>query len=1272
VLPTRAQILVLLVLGGLLVSSPASAQYDVYFRGRVIREDGSVPDHGVTVQRVCYGLQQPIREGTTSRKTGEYVVRLYVNELGQVYAGMGAFASLPCSLEASASGFVSSRLDLTDRRITLRPRLPDIVLTPKSHSVTLEIYPAAGMPRGASRNWQLAVKRLTTRDWDGAEAPLRAVVQTAPRFGPAWAALGNVCLRQGKIEEARRVLERAVELDPKQLSPYQMLAQTQADLKDWRAVAATTERLVAADSKHVYVEAYLLSAAALYQLRDYDQALVRINDAVRLDRLRELKRAAYIRGLILEAKGDYAAAEKELRSYLAENPRAKEAAAVNERIANLGKGPPADLSAELSSLDLSLAATGEAPVPGGIKAFSTIAQLDGTPSPHDFFLEYCRAITAGSPSQPNRTREAREELSSFISAVGALESMGERSERGKLIRLSTAGDAEVRKTRAILAELGWKLLAKGEGYSIEAVGQHNDGLRQRALVGLGVEELDLRSALRERREFTFEIPNETARLVGGAAWSVLLKGVPEANGGPAEIFIRDWRFARVYSGLGGMDPDSASALVSAVGLANLIVKYSALTSAYADAVEISGKRVAVPGGVRAEPVWAKLLGASPQAIKPFLRALFEKDQGRLLAFYHDLAQADAPHQQFFTQTTERAEGFYKWYRDSAPPPGSILASKGWQQKILQSLRIDASGKVLFPGGREAWGTSSETDDEILLRRAPLEALAAVALLEQQRGTPVSRPAAQLLARHYGEWRSLFPYFDKLPGLEEPAFRALEDFAAEAARAPDLQRNLLLGEWHSLVQLIVLGSQAGSLTASQAERAFRQACTALRPPNPSAAALAVVRVIAGGDAGLDESLASRLLRLNGPRREAFEDLKKLQDVPRLGGLELEPDATKTLEALSGAVYAAMLDPGYLLVAEDRQLLRRHRFVTGDSQGALFPESSLTVSNGPSGCNFEGGFASFQEAAQPLGSRTVGTRLLEAHQTAALPAQASGPLQEASGGTETAPAAGGDLVFQARGRVVEVYATVTDNRGRYVDNLNAGQFTILEESEARPVSAFESYMAGVSVALVFDTTGSMESTLPRLKSAALQLLDELRPVDSAAVYTFNDTVTALLPFTEDKEAAKRAILKLHAYGVTALYEALVRVNHDLAARPGKKVIVVFTDGADNASMVSSDLAIERAKERGIPIYTIAQGEALSHPELVAELNHISRSTGGTPFLIRSMSDMAEVFAKISQDLKHGYLVVFRPSPGENRVWRKIEVVLSGSKGLQVRAREGYYVE
>ncbi|MEI9974220.1 MAG: hypothetical protein WDO73_20520 [Ignavibacteriota bacterium] len=167
----------------------------------------------------------------------------------------------------------------------------------------------------------------------------------------------------------------------------------------------------------MYVEAPFLSALALYQLHDYDAALARANDAIRFDKLRELPRAEYVLGLILDAKGDFAGAEQHLRNYLRQNPKAQDIAQVNQRLAHLGEAPKVDLATELTPLDLRAASAGEAPVPGGIKAFATVAQMKGAPSPDDFFLEYCRAITDGGPLAVKPTKEASDEIRSFISTI---------------------------------------------------------------------------------------------------------------------------------------------------------------------------------------------------------------------------------------------------------------------------------------------------------------------------------------------------------------------------------------------------------------------------------------------------------------------------------------------------------------------------------------------------------------------------------------------------------------------------------------------------------------------------------------------------------------------------------------------------------------------------------------------------------------------------------------------------------------------------------------
>jgi len=403
----------------------------------------------------------------------------------------------------------------------------------------------------------------------------------------------------------------------------------------------------------------------------------------------------------------------------------------------------------------------------------------------------------------------------------------------------------------------------------------------------------------------------------------------------------------------------------------------------------------------------------------------------------------------------------------------------------------------------------------------------------------------------------------------------------------------------------------------------------------------------------------LLRLDEERRAAFERVLKLQNVP-----QLSDNPENMAAALSGIVYAASLDPDGLLVNADTNLLRKHQFVA--QRPAVFSSVALVPSS--SGAYLTGGLMNLGDLAK---------HFAPAGKSVAL----STPRDQASG---SAPASGGSSAaiatdlppiqadFKVSGRLVEVSATVTDSRGRYVDNLARGDFTIIDERNPQSITAFEPQSNEVSCVLLLDTTGSMQFALPALKNAALRLIGELRPEDSVAVYNFSDAVTELQPFTTDKAAAKRAVLRTQAYGDTALYDALARVGQDLVGHAGKKVIVLFTDGKDNASTLNPDAAIQRAKANGVPIYTIAQGEAIGHKDLLDQLAGISKATGGEAFVIEKPSEIGRVFDKVSEDLTHGYLLSFQPPPAASAAWRPIQVTVSGPRGLKVRAREGYYPE
>lgn len=717
-----------------------------------------------------------------------------------------------------------------------------------------------------------------------------------------------------------------------------------------------------------------------------------------------------------------------------------------------------------------------------------------------------------------------------------------------------------------------------------------------------------------------------------------------------------------------MGADAAAAVVGGIGLRASVTRYADVLWPYAGAFAVSNGAVVVPGGPQAEPAWTKLVGASPHAPPAFFRALIEKDHGNLLSFYYELSRVDAAHQRFFTTDPQRAASFYSWYRGSGEVRRGQMRKVGaWRVDVFQNLPLDQAGHVRFPGGGRAWTASAPPDDDVLLGLGSLEALVPMARIEERRGVPLDQESASLLASHYAEWKFLFPYFEELPGLGKAEFQALAAFSGAAAKSRPPIRNQMLGIWHSMVELIVLATQVGSLDPAAGAQSFRQASEALLATDYPARALDVLRKMAGGGPDVEKAVAD-MLRLSGDRRLAFDRVRALQPAPRIAALQGTAEPAGTLAALSGLVYAALLGPDYLVVSEDPLLTLKHQFVRPPDGSPLFPASELVLDSTAPGTYFVGGFMQFRELAQLLARAPEPAEI-----SPRIPGESTasgGSPRARSEDSETVLTKDAEAVFRTNARLVEVYATVTDNRGRHVDDLGPDQFAVFDNGKELPVAAFESRVSAVSCALLLDTTASMQAALPALKATALKLLGELRPIDSVAIYSFSDSVTALQPFTTDKNAAARAVLRTRAFGKTALYDALTRVSREVAGRAGKKVIVVFTDGADNLSALTSETALRRAKALGVPVYTIAQGDALESPDLLKQLANLSKATGGVGFTIHSTTEIENVFESITEDLMHGYLLAFQPPASEDRTWRPIEVKMRSPRGHKIRARAGYY--
>jgi Ca-activated chloride channel family protein len=265
------------------------------------------------------------------------------------------------------------------------------------------------------------------------------------------------------------------------------------------------------------------------------------------------------------------------------------------------------------------------------------------------------------------------------------------------------------------------------------------------------------------------------------------------------------------------------------------------------------------------------------------------------------------------------------------------------------------------------------------------------------------------------------------------------------------------------------------------------------------------------------------------------------------------------------------------------------------------------------------------------------------------------------------------FRVDVRLVEVYATVFDHKGQYVDGLRRDNFEVQDEGKPQEIAGFETESGALSCAILLDTSGSMAQALPRVKNSIVKLIDELDPRDSVAVYGFNERLVVRQEYTTDRDMAKRSVLRTRAEGGTALFDALAEVSLEASKRYGKKAIILFTDGDDNLSILTADSAVTRAKKLGIPLYAIASGEANRSKNLRSVLEKLSQRTGGLSYQVKESKDVNRIFAEITEDLKHLYMISYHaPQAGSSENWRKIDLVVKGVSKYRVRAKEGYYPE
>jgi Ca-activated chloride channel homolog len=266
------------------------------------------------------------------------------------------------------------------------------------------------------------------------------------------------------------------------------------------------------------------------------------------------------------------------------------------------------------------------------------------------------------------------------------------------------------------------------------------------------------------------------------------------------------------------------------------------------------------------------------------------------------------------------------------------------------------------------------------------------------------------------------------------------------------------------------------------------------------------------------------------------------------------------------------------------------------------------------------------------------------------------------------------------LVSLNVTVTD-AGRYVTDLEESEFEVFEDGVKQALTFFSRVQQPIALAVLLDTSASMEGKLSTAQEAASGFARRLRKTDAMEIIEFNSQVNIVQEFTNDIPTLEKAIQSTSVNGSTSLYNAIYISLKNLKRNRAKsadeirrEAIVVLSDGDDTSSLIEYDEVLDLAKRSETAIYAIGlrQGNEARREFKEAEfvLRQLSQETGGRVFFPTSAAELPRIYEQIADELSSQYSIAYSSkNPHRNGAWRRIAVRIS-RPGLTARTRQGYY--
>jgi VWFA-related protein len=266
-----------------------------------------------------------------------------------------------------------------------------------------------------------------------------------------------------------------------------------------------------------------------------------------------------------------------------------------------------------------------------------------------------------------------------------------------------------------------------------------------------------------------------------------------------------------------------------------------------------------------------------------------------------------------------------------------------------------------------------------------------------------------------------------------------------------------------------------------------------------------------------------------------------------------------------------------------------------------------------------------------------------------------------------------VFRADTRLVVVHATVRNGRGELVTTLNREAFAVYENGRRQTITLFRRDDIPVSLGLLIDNSGSMRAVRSKVEAAALALARASNPQDEVFVLNFNDKARIDVPLTSDVQVLEAGIRRVDSIGGTAMRDAIDLAQTYLVehGKRDRKVLVVITDGIDNASVATREHVEKQAEQRDTVIFAVGLfGDEERNRRGRHELDQLTEKTGGLAYYPPGIDEIGQVALEIARQIRNQYTLAYAPAnQALDGSYRTIRVTATGPEQLSVRTRAGY---